>query len=641
MANPETSIIIRAFNEERHLPRLFEEIKKQKYQDFETIVVDSGSIDLTCEIARSLADKLVQIMRRDFTFGYSLNMGIRNCKGQFVVIVSAHAFPVTDQWLGSLITPLRDERTAMVYGRQVGTSGSKFGEVQDFSRIFGTKRLVHTKESFFANNANSAVRRDLWAQYPFDETLPGLEDIDWAKHWIEVGYDVIYVPEAVIYHLHDESWRQLRHRYYREAVASKWIGLKGPQDIPREFFNGVKHLLQDFWLSQKQRKPNGAFKEIIRFRIFKAWGTAQGLWQTNTFADPQARENMFFSKTCRAVVVDRAGHALLTEIEIPIVKPSDVLIKVAYEGVCGTDLEIFGGTLSYYKTGIAKYPIIPGHEFSGRVVKVGANVTGISVGDKVTVECIQSCGVCDDCLRNNWTACKERRELGVIGLNGGYAEYVVVPGHFVHRLPRNVTLRQAILCEPLAVVLKGLKRLEKTFVISDQRRCIVVGAGPIGHLLAQILNLRGHQVDVYDRNATRRSYFGGNNIRVCDNLENLFPYNVLIDATGAPEALDKMLHNSPPGSVMLLLGLPYARREYSFEDIVSYDKTVIGSVGSSAQEFEEALQLLPQIDMNRFLQCVYPLEKFQAAWEAFRERRYLKVLLEIDGMLDDEISRAG
>ncbi|PYR83619.1 MAG: hypothetical protein DMG19_18620 [Acidobacteria bacterium] len=198
---PETSIVIRAYNEEKHLPELFRSLAGQEYRDFETVVVDSGSIDRTRDVASACADRLVSIRKHDFSFGYSLNEGIRNSTSRFVAIVSAHAMPADSSWLGNLVEPLRDPHTAMVYGRQQGVAQSKFGEFLDFTRTFGQKREVLKPPKFLANNANSAIRRDLWNQYTFDETLPGLEDVDWAKHWMEEGYLVVYEPSASIHHI--------------------------------------------------------------------------------------------------------------------------------------------------------------------------------------------------------------------------------------------------------------------------------------------------------------------------------------------------------------------------------------------------------------------------------------------------------
>jgi 2-desacetyl-2-hydroxyethyl bacteriochlorophyllide A dehydrogenase len=346
--------------------------------------------------------------------------------------------------------------------------------------------------------------------------------------------------------------------------------------------------------------------------------------------NPAAREHIFFDRTCKAVVIHGPGKASMDEVEVPEVKPGDVMIRVAYESICATDLEIFDGTLGYYKNGLAQYPIVPGHEFSGRAVAFGPNVSHLQDGDAVVVECIQGCGTCPECKRDNWIACHSRTELGVIGRNGGYAEFAVVPGRFVHRLPPDFDLRQASLCEPLAVVLKGLRRLERALPeASEPKRCAVVGAGPLGNLCAQTLAFKGHRVTVFDRNPARLEYFTDSKIDVSDDLTQLHGFEVLVEVTGDPDALDNILHESPAGATILLLGLPYAHRKFTFENIVAYDKTVVGSVGSTAKDFAEAISFLPRLQTSAFTEKILPLSDFEQGWELARTRKYLKVMLKV------------
>jgi 2-desacetyl-2-hydroxyethyl bacteriochlorophyllide A dehydrogenase len=638
MSQTEISVIIRTFNEEKFLPDLLDALTQQVFQDFETIVVDSGSMDRTREIAAQKADKLLPIESHDFTFGHSLNVGIQASSGKYIAIVSAHTLPFNSDWLGKLTEPLRDNNTAMVYGRQLGGKSTKFSEMQDMRRTFGPEKAVLHPPKFFANNANSAIRKDLWQQHPFDEALLGLEDIEWAKYWMERNYQVVYEPEAALYHIHEENWRQIRRRYYREAVAARWIGIRGTkhaivtpaQEAARLIFDWGRLLFTNTERQSSAMRFWDMARETTRFRTNKIIGTVKGLLDGGIMENPIVREKILFDRTCKAVVISGPGEASLQEIEIPEVKPGDVLIRVAYEAVCATDIEIYEGKLGYYKDGTATYPIVPGHEFSGRVVAIGPNVNHLEVGDGVVVECIQSCGTCEACRRENWIACRKRVELGVIGRNGGYAEYVLVPGRFVHRLPPASDLLAACLCEPLAVALKGLKRLRRTWRDRKvQRKVAVVGAGSLGHLCAQVLHLWGHQVMVFDRNPDRLGYFKDTEIEVSNNLSYLNNFENFIEVTGSPEALDAILNESPAGAKILLLGLPYAHQQYTFENIVAYDKMIVGSVGSAYKHFEIAIELLTQIDTRFFTEKKLPIAEYAQAWELARSQKHLKVILEI------------
>jgi len=317
---------------------------------------------------------------------------------------------------------------------------------------------------------------------------------------------------------------------------------------------------------------------------------------------------------------------------MPEISPGDVVIKVEYVGVCRTDLETFDGTLAYFTGGLGQYPIVPGHEMSGRVVAVGgAAVNRFQEGDAVVVECIQSCDACPQCQRQNWIGCADRRELGVLRAQGAYARYVVVPNRFVHKLPQEVDLARAALCEPLAVVLKGIDRLSGNWRGNGANKsCAVVGAGPLGRLCALVLAHLGHCVTVFDRDSGRLADLNHPAIFTANSLERLAGFDAVIEATGDPGALAAILSQSGVGSTTLLMGLPYARQEFNFETVVACDKAVVGSVGSSSEHFTRAIELLSRLPLEPYLRNVMPLERFAEGWDLFRRHECLKVLLKVD-----------
>ena len=365
MTTPETSIIVRTFNEERHLPGLLEGVRHQQYQDFEIINVDSGSYDRTTEIAQEHGARVLRINSQDFTYGYSLNVGIKAAAGRFAVIVSAHAKPVDDQWLERLMAPLREEGVAIVYGRQFGVSTSKYGEARDLARTFRSGRKVLKPPLFSANNANAALVRELWEQHPFDESLPGQEDIEWAKYWMERGYNIIYEPAAGIYHIHEETWRQVRRRYYREAVATGSIGIWGRRHAVLLALREAGYAVADLTSALRHGQLHTHGREIVWFRANKAYGTLSGLLNGKAMATPAGRDSLFYDRKCKAVVIHGRNEATLDEIDVPTVKPGDVLIRVAYAGVGNADLGVLAGDRSFLGGQRPTYPVIPGRELSG------------------------------------------------------------------------------------------------------------------------------------------------------------------------------------------------------------------------------------------------------------------------------------
>jgi threonine dehydrogenase-like Zn-dependent dehydrogenase/glycosyltransferase involved in cell wall biosynthesis len=641
VSTPETSIVIRAYNEEEHLPALLLGIAKQSYRNVELLLVDSGSFDRTREIAEAAGVKIIRINSRDFTFGHSLNVGIEAARGEFIAIVSAHTWPLNDEWLGNLIDPLRDDRVAMVYGAQRGNELSKYSERRDFETTFGESFEVHVEKEVYANNANSAIRRSLWLDHPFDEVLPGLEDLAWARHWTAQGLSIVYEPAAAIYHIHEESWTQVHRRYYREALAARWIGYFSKRDIPRLALLEIQRLASDLWRAAREGCLFKVWGEIVRFRFIKAKGTIGGIRHAAGLADPREKEMLFFDDTHKAIVVRGPGRAKMEEISLPPLRPGELIVRVAFEGICGTDLEILDGSLGYYKHGPGEYPIVPGHEISGMVVATGANVRELHVGDPVVIECIQTCLECEACLRGAFIACDQRRELGVLGLDGGYGEYIVTPSHFAHRVPGNVSMRDAALVEPLAVVLKGLRRLTNPPDGENGMGDIgVVGAGPIGHLMALALAPRYPKVTVYDRNRARLEAISRvlPTAETTTSLQGLGRHDVLIEGTGNVDVLSEVLSCAAPSSRILLLGLPYGEQRFNFEGVVAYDRSVIGSVGSSKNDFREALRLLPSLDVSELVKTVIPFDAYEEGWEMARRGEALKVLLQVGART--EIDRA-
>ncbi|MFV2045684.1 MAG: glycosyltransferase family 2 protein, partial [Anaerolineales bacterium] len=217
---PRCSIVIRALNEGHHIGRLLTGIFQQTIREVEVIVVDSGSTDSTLAILGEYPVRVLTIAPQDFTFGRSLNLGCENAIGELIVIASAHVYPVFPDWIERLIEPLADPNVALAYGKQRGTADTHFSEAQHFAKLY-PENSSQDQDGPFCNNANAAIRRELWLQHPYDEQLSGLEDLEWAMWAKADGYGVSYVAEAEVVHVHDETPRQVFNRYRREAIALK------------------------------------------------------------------------------------------------------------------------------------------------------------------------------------------------------------------------------------------------------------------------------------------------------------------------------------------------------------------------------------------------------------------------------------
>jgi len=269
------SIVIRAFNEEKHIGRLLYGISQQSYPNPEVILVDSGSTDETLSIASQYPVKIVHITPENFTFGRSLNTGISAASGDLVVITSAHCYPVYPDWIEKLTRPLTNQHIAMSYGKQRGGETNHFSEHQFFRKYFPNHSVTQQAHPY-SHNANAAIRRKLWEIHAYDENLTGLEDLAWSSWAMESGYEIAYVAEAEVIHLHEETYQQVFNRYQREAIALKQI-------LPKSTFpcgQFMRSLLESVILDLIQARRNQVLIKnigsILKFRLMQYWGTYRG-----------------------------------------------------------------------------------------------------------------------------------------------------------------------------------------------------------------------------------------------------------------------------------------------------------------------------------------------------------------------------
>ena len=283
MTSLSCSIVVRAYNEEKHIGRSLTGISQQSHKEVEVILVDSGSTDATIAIA-SAADwhfpvRVFQIEPEKFSFGRSLNQGVDQSRGDIIVIASAHVYPVYPDWLERLLSPFEDNDIALTYGKQRGNSTTRFSEHQIFAHWYPDQSQIRQTNPF-CNNANAAIRRRLWEEHQYDETLSGLEDLEWARWAIEQGYSIAYKADAEIIHIHEDTPRGVYNRYKREAMAFKRLF---PQeqfylvDFVRLFSNNS---ISDLSQAVKTKTAKGNIGSILWFRFMQFWGTLQGYRQS-------------------------------------------------------------------------------------------------------------------------------------------------------------------------------------------------------------------------------------------------------------------------------------------------------------------------------------------------------------------------
>jgi rhamnosyltransferase len=193
------SIIVRARNEERWISSCLKAVYNQQFKDFEVILIDNCSTDLTVEKAKKFDVNVMNV--KEYLPGRALNIGFKQAKGEFLVCLSAHCIPKDEHWLENLLRNFKNDNVAGVYGRQEPMSQTSDLDKRDLWIVFGLDRRVQTKDSFF-HNANSMIRRSVWIENKFDDNVTNIEDRMWGRKVIEKGYSIVYEPEASVYHYH-------------------------------------------------------------------------------------------------------------------------------------------------------------------------------------------------------------------------------------------------------------------------------------------------------------------------------------------------------------------------------------------------------------------------------------------------------
>lgn len=293
------SIVFRSLNEEKWLGAALEACQAQETGGarVEIVLVDSGSTDATLNIARRHGVRIVHIKKADFTFGRSLNYGCEAATGDILVFISAHCIPAHERWLANLVAPLRRGEADYVYGRQIGHEVTRFSEHQVFAQYYPDTDKI-PQEGFFCNNANAAIRRDLWAAHRFDEAATGLEDMVLAKTLAAEGRRIAYVAGAPVIHIHEETLTQTRRRYYREALTLREIM---PEvhfhfgDFLRFFTAGLFHDFSEALTSKVFFKEAAG---IVGYRFAQYWGVYRGHNEHRELSRAQ-KESYYYPRASR------------------------------------------------------------------------------------------------------------------------------------------------------------------------------------------------------------------------------------------------------------------------------------------------------------------------------------------------------
>lgn len=322
----------------------------------------------------------------------------------------------------------------------------------------------------------------------------------------------------------------------------------------------------------------------------------------------------------------------IREIEKPVPRNQELLIRVLGAGVCGTDLHIRKGEWI-----CAKLPMVMGHEFCGEVDEVGRTVKGFKRGERVVVEPHHStCGICEYCLTGRRHLCPDKKAYGV-DRNGGYAEYVAVDANLAHKLREGISPEEGALIEPTAIVCHGVL-IKGTIRCTD--RAAVVGPGPIGILSAQVARAVGAAevivVGIRKDRETRLKLceelgfltYEAENTEAIEKLKNM--YDVVIEASGFSKGIGLAIDLLKKDKQLIAIGIPMEEHSHvPWEQAVKKSETIICSYSSSYMAWEMALTLVSsgKIKLKPLITHVMPLEDWEKAFDALEIGKGVKAVL--------------
>jgi threonine dehydrogenase-like Zn-dependent dehydrogenase len=320
----------------------------------------------------------------------------------------------------------------------------------------------------------------------------------------------------------------------------------------------------------------------------------------------------------------------IVEKSLPTVPLGMVLAAPSYVGLCGTDLDLFDGSMPYLHQGFARYPLQPGHEWSGTLLQP---TDELPAGTRVILDPVIDCGDddCELCGAGLVVRCAKRREIGVRnGLDGALATAVAVPARYLLPIPAGVATRDAALVEPMVTTLEGIKRTDP----QPGEEVLIVGAATLGLAGAMILSSRGIRTHVLLRSDVRAPTVeaAGGVPWVLGTTASVEQFDVVIEAAGTPDGVQAALAHVAPGGRVALLGVPTSTVEIDAAAIAVRDITIKGVLNGPGQ-YPNGLAAIASGDVRPelLIDRVYRFEDVKSALVRSRERgrRHPKVLVQV------------
>lgn len=335
-------------------------------------------------------------------------------------------------------------------------------------------------------------------------------------------------------------------------------------------------------------------------------------------------------------IMTNPGEIIFEEVPVPEISENEVLIKIMFIGVCGSDIHVYHGEHPF-----TSYPVTQGHEVSGEIVEVGKNVTTFKVGQKVTIEPQVFCGKCHPCRHGKYNLCEELKVMG-FQTTGTASEYFAVDASKVTPIPEDMSFEEGAMIEPLAVAVHGVKQVGDVTGMN----IAVLGAGPIGNLVAQTAKGMGAaKVMITDVSELRLEKAKECGIDVCVNTRNKDFGEAMVEAFGPDKAdviydcagnnitMGQAIKYARKGSVIVLVAVFAGMATIDLAVANDHELDIKSTMMYRHDDYVDAIQLVNdrKVFLKPLISKVFPFKEYLNAYQYIDENREqtMKVLINV------------
>ena len=306
-------------------------------------------------------------------------------------------------------------------------------------------------------------------------------------------------------------------------------------------------------------------------------------------------------------VMTNPGEIIFREVPVPEIKDNQVLVKIMNIGICGSDIHVYHG-----KHPFTKYPVTQGHEVSGEVVKTGDSVTEFHVGQKVTIEPQVYCGHCYPCRHGKYNLCEELKVMG-FQTTGTASEYFAVDASKVTPIPEDMSYEEGAMIEPLAVAVHGVKQMGDVTGMN----IVVIGAGPIGNLVAQ--SAKG---------------MGAAKVMITDVSDlRLEKANVIYDCAGNNITMGQAIKYARKGSVIVLVAVFAGMAEIDLAVANDHELDIKSTMMYRHDDYVDGIRLVNEgkVHLRPLISKTFAFKDYKKAYEYIDDNREttMKVIINV------------